>query len=464
MIRNAVFFLIAICGSSFVSAGTLGFSALLNDWHTVLFLVVNLFLTYYFAIHRFDRFAAVHGAEVLTTVGIFGCFVGIALALLEFDASDVQASIPKLLDGVKTAFWASVSGVGGALAVRARHKFQKTPLVEAEGAPKSSSLDDVVLALNAVKQSLSGSDDESLISQIKLMRQDQNDNQKSLKISFDEFAKKIAEDGSKALVEALRAVIADFNAKINEQFGENFKHLNAAVEKLVVWQVQYKTELDRLQDVQATTAKDLSDSAARLGEVAKSSEKFTEAASKLTTLLTALRTQHEQIKNSQADLANVLANLRNVAPEFAKNIEMLIEQINTGVKKVQDQMLVTATNFTNSSKTTSEGLAKELGQSLAGFSDQSRAAVEKLTGQLSENLQKSQSKLDAQMDANLEKIKSAASSLDESLQNELNRSLQALGNQLASLSKRFVEDYAPLTDKLREVVRLTENLDQKNAS
>lgn len=464
MMRNAVFFCLAIFSSSFALAGSVGFAALFNDWHTILFLFVNLLLTYYFAIYRFDRFAAVHGPEVLTTVGIFGCFFGIALALLEFDASDVQASIPKLLDGVKTAFWASVSGVGGALVVRARHKLQKTPLVEAEGTPKSSSLDDVVIALNSVKQSLSGSDDESLISQIKLMRQDQNDNHKSLKISFDEFAKKMAEDGSKALVEALRAVIADFNAKINEQFGENFKHLNAAVEKLVIWQEQYKTELDRLQALQASTAKDLSDSAARLGDVAKSSEKFTEAASQLISLLTALRTQHEQIKNSQAELANVLANLRNVAPEFAKSIDTLIEQINTGVKKVQDQMLVTATNFTNSSKTTSEGLAKELGQSLAGFSDQSRTAVEKLTGQLAENLQKSQSKLDAQMDANLAKVKSAASSLDESLQNELNRSLQALGNQLASLSKRFVDDYAPLTEKLREVVRLAESLDKKNAS
>jgi ribosomal 50S subunit-associated protein YjgA (DUF615 family) len=68
------------------------------------------------------------------------------------------------------------------------------------------------------------------------------------------------------------------------------------------------------------------------------------------------------------------------------------------------------------------------------------------------------------MDANLAKVKSAASSLDESLQNELNRSLQALGNQLASLSKRFVDDYAPLTEKLREVVRLAESLDKKNAS
>jgi len=41
----------------------------------------------------------------------------------------------------------------------------------------------------------------------------------------------MAENNSKALIEALQEVIRDFNAKINEQFGENFKQLNEAVGK-----------------------------------------------------------------------------------------------------------------------------------------------------------------------------------------------------------------------------------------
>jgi len=34
-------------------------------------------------------------------------------------------------------------------------------------------------------------------------------------------------------------VVQDFNARINEQFGENFKHLKEGVAKLRVWQEQH---------------------------------------------------------------------------------------------------------------------------------------------------------------------------------------------------------------------------------
>ena len=52
--------------------------------------------------------------------------------------------------------------------------------------------------------------------------------------------------GSKALIEALRDVIRDFNAKLTEQFGDNFKQLNEAVGKLLVWQNQYTTHIETM--------------------------------------------------------------------------------------------------------------------------------------------------------------------------------------------------------------------------
>jgi len=206
-----------------------GWQAVLNDGHTAFFLAANLFLTVYFTTMKFDRFAVVHGPEILTTVGIFGCFFGIALALLNFDARNVSASVPQLLEGVKTAFWASVSGVGGSLVIRARHHFQKSPIPQAAGASKSASLDDVVTATMALQKSLAGQEEGSLLSQLKLMRQEQSDQLTSLRSSFDTFAEKMAEDGSKALIDALQHVLSDFNTKINEQFGENFSSLNSGV-------------------------------------------------------------------------------------------------------------------------------------------------------------------------------------------------------------------------------------------
>src|SRR4051812_14857975 len=61
------------------------------------------------------------GPTILTTTGIFATFLGIALGLYDFDVANVQASVPSLLNGMKTAFWASVAGVGGALTLKYRH-------------------------------------------------------------------------------------------------------------------------------------------------------------------------------------------------------------------------------------------------------------------------------------------------------------------------------------------------------
>ena len=67
-----------------------------------------------------------------------------------------------------------------------------------------------------------------------------NDKFNSLNEEFRKFAQFQAENNTKALVEAIREVIGNFNAKINEQFGENFKELNHAVGDLVSWQDNYK--------------------------------------------------------------------------------------------------------------------------------------------------------------------------------------------------------------------------------
>lgn len=424
-----------------------GLEALFSDKHTVFFLAVNLFLTFYFVVMRFDRFAVVHGPEILTTMGIFGCFFGIALALLDFDPRDVQKSVPMLLEGVKTAFWASVSGVGGSLAIRVRHRFQKTPIQATDGGIKSSSLDDVVIAVNGLKNGIVGADEDTLISQLKLMRQEQADNQKQLKASFDDFSEKVVQLGSKALIEALREVIADFNNKITEQFGENFKRLNDAVGALVVWQQQYKEELDRLQVVQAESAQNLRAASEGLVAVNDSVKSFAGAAEHLVDLSKRLDTQYNDIVASQQVLAQVLGGLKDAVPAFEERIEGFIDNINAGVTAVQQELVKAAANYSAQA----EAHGKQLGQSVQGvvtdFSNQSREAQARLSEQISKSL-----------DESLKKVSAGVDKLEKDLEAELNRSLLALGNQLASLSHQFVKDYQPLTERLKEVVQLSEKV------
>ncbi|MFJ9532368.1 hypothetical protein [Herbaspirillum sp. NPDC101396] len=409
-----------------------GIVTILQDGTTMTFIVINLSLTLYFTVFRFNRFAVQHGPEILTTIGIFGCFLGIALALLHFDSAKVSSSVPHLLEGVKTAFWASVSGVFGSLCIRFRHHQQKTPIPQSSGAPKSASLDDVVAATQALQKSLSGSEDGSLLSQLKLMRQEQNDQLIALRGSFDAFANKMAEDGSKALIEALKEVIRDFNTQINEQFGQNFQHLNMAVEKLVIWQVQYREELDRLQVVQQSSATDLQNAANGMSLMVSRADGFTEAASSLEQLLRGIAQQYVAIEESQRSLSTVLIEMKDVTPLFAKKLEDLADAMKLGVARVQSDVSDVVRNF----GTQMQGSSAEMKQLLT------------------ETIKLSQKQVNDEMQKGLDTVRQSVVSLDKGLQEELTKSLESLGRQLASLSEKFVADYSPLTDRLREVVRL----------
>jgi hypothetical protein len=54
---------------------------------------------------------------VFTTLGVLGTFLGIFFGLLDFDVKEITGSIPKLLEGMKTAFLSSIIGIALSLIV-----------------------------------------------------------------------------------------------------------------------------------------------------------------------------------------------------------------------------------------------------------------------------------------------------------------------------------------------------------
>lgn len=53
--------------------------------------------------------------SIVSTLGVIGTFLGITLGLTKFDPKDISASIPTLLEGLKTAFFTSLAGMTGSL-------------------------------------------------------------------------------------------------------------------------------------------------------------------------------------------------------------------------------------------------------------------------------------------------------------------------------------------------------------
>ena len=412
-----------------------GLEKIIKDPLTMIFILVIAGATAFFQT-KFDRYAVNHGPEILTTLGIFGCFTGIALALLDFDTKNINESVPQLLEGVKTAFWASVMGVLGALTIKFRHRFSKEPIQASEGEPKSASLEDVVVAINTLRRSITGENDSSLISQMKLLRQEQNDHAILLRKSLDAFAEKVSELGSKALIEALKEVIRDFNNQLNEQFGENFKQLNLAVEKLVLWQQQYKEELDKLQTVQKQGAEDLSKSAAIFNDLVSKAMAYTLSAESLTKLLQTFESQYSVLKDSQNALNTVLISMKEVEPSFTAKLNDLSQVFKTGTTSITEHV---------------QTQIKELGTQLKSNNDAMAEIVKKMVPEIQNQVNKQISESQKQLTANF-------AALDQNLEKELQKSLTTLGQQLTSLSEKFVQDYSPLTERLREIVNITKGV------
>ena len=57
-------------------------------------------------------------ASIVTVIGVLGTFIGIAWGLLHFDTDNIEASVPKLLEGLRVAFITSILGIAGSIALK----------------------------------------------------------------------------------------------------------------------------------------------------------------------------------------------------------------------------------------------------------------------------------------------------------------------------------------------------------
>jgi hypothetical protein len=376
----------------------------------------------------YNEKAVAFGPTILTTLGIFATFLGIALGLSEFDSNNIQASVPSLLGGLKTAFWASVAGVGGALLLKFRHQFFERSIVEGTGQNSEVTGADLARLLSGIQTALVGSEETSLITQIKLMRSDTNDRLDALKAAQVQALQELSRMGSQALVEALRDVIKDFNAKITEQFGDNFKALNAAVGQLLIWQERYRLHVEKseasLESLVALMGKTTDD----YSSLVSNSQSFSSVAHDLGEMLDALSTQKTQLVDLSRALAELLKEASGSLPAVQSKIMELTAQLSSAVQ--DNQKSISAALNENALQ-----LKNAIQSSHQGFVTTNTEANKQVTDLMA-------------------KTKEQISFLDAALTEELKKSLESLGRQLAALSERFVSDYGPLTEKLRRVVEM----------
>lgn len=429
---------------------------------------------------------------LLTSIGVLGTFVGIFIGLLDFNVSAIEKSVPLLLEGMKTAFLTSVIGMGTAIAFKAYQTIipmrdlpaanSDDPLrvLQAGFAEMKEGMDVANSNLRTLKDSISGDANSSLstlllkvknaIEDVDTHAQKQavttlnsimNDGFKVQIAAFEDFAKTIAENNSKALIEALNDVMRDFNAKINEQFGDNFKQLNEAVGRLLTWQEAYRQQLDQLREQMTVSQVAISESKTALESISTHASTLPPAAEALSKMLTTAQAQIDDLNARLSAFAALKDKAESAMPTLSKMLDdftksmtektgTLLSAIETENKSLRAQSETLRAEWTRtleSQKAVADAMVAE--QQRLNKDTQERFAnmSEELTKRLGASIETSGKNLDALVKA-----------LDDQMQEELKRAIGLMGKHLASITEKIVQDHVALAEHLRKSADIVRNV------
>lgn len=406
-------------------------------------------------------------ASLVTVIGVLGTFCGIAWGLAHFNPANPDESIPELLDGLMFAFLTSICGIFASVVIKLTELYkmkkradsdESQPVVGATVDDLETTLVDILNAIqtatnenretmNSMEAALSGDGESTVLTQLQKLRTSFVDKQDEVVQAITAFSNQVAEDNTNALMEALESVMRDFNTKINEQFGDNFKHLNEAIGRVNDWQEQYRLQMNDLAGVIEAAMESMDKSRQSLETITRQSDVFVTTAKHLEPVLQTLQEQLMAM-NDQVEAFNSLSeNARVAFPLIEERLDKLtsefsqaaLDTISKSQEDIGNQRRILdrhAAQFDELVQKTHEQFEKLINDTNTKLTTESERVFTESTRQIAQQI----------------------SVLDKALENALTESINSMGNQLASLSTKFVEDYGPLTSRLREVVRIADGL------
>lgn len=273
-----------------------------------------------------------------------------------------------------------------------------------------------------------------------------------LRKEFENFSKNVAESitelATKELISSLTKVIDQFNTQLSTQFGDNFKQLNEAVGKTVEWQSQYRQDMDKLAEEFQIAAKSIDDSRDSLKNIADSSGTIADRSSSIVTSATKL----EPILHTLNDQLGAFSDLGQKANDALPIIEGRLDDLTTKFSGVVQAAITESQDQSN--KLTDQ--YNKFQQVIDGLDDFT-SKIGKVTTDVSNIVKDLQEIIDLQTDT-LRNSTSYVTTMQEKLEKQLTASINVLGTDLAALSKKFVDDYTPLTNSLREVLTIADGI------
>lgn len=390
--------------------------------------------------------------NILTTLGILGTFTGIFIGLLDFDVQQINKSVPALLKGLKIAFGTSILGLASALIFRVIRPIISSNASEEENVENNAidSLRRIAVSVetneettkqgfNELNWAIKGDEDSSLTGQLQRLRAVMGDLESTTKdgfkdqiSAFNEFSEQMSKAFSEAIIEELKSVIREFNEKISEQFGDNFKQLNEAVGKLLEWQENYRSQMDELKANLEKALDGITKTESSIENIANATSSIPEHIEMMSNNNEALNENLTKMYEGLSSISEMRTRAENAFPEISERISDLTTDVSTAVEKLRDEQekqLSTISSALQESLTSQQDTQKQmLDATQQAFNESISNATQKLNDSIIQ--------------------------LDDAMQQELENVLRAMAENLSGIAEKFVQDYKPLLEQSRKVAEL----------
>lgn len=379
------------------------------------------------------------GPGFLTSLGILGTFIGIIIGLYDFSLEDIDRSIADLMAGLKTAFITSVIGLALSLLLRLFTRMLRLPSDPVQG---TATIDDL------------------------------NENLLQLRASLENFSRRSAEE----LVAQLEQVVAQFDQRLQAQFGDNLQRFCAQLAELEPalgataaeyrahaarvesWSQRCEESQQQLIDQQAVLAQTY-DKIAELPHLYRGLgqllERQEQQATQLSQLLDAQREAAEQLTGLMPQLPPIIEQLSQGIVVAQQRVEENLTAINALVRS-QGQALAERFQYLSAALENLQALDPEAMQNMVDASAQThRESMRELAQMIAtthrEMLQALGEVIRRELKDTDVSIRRQYEQMDRVMAAQVEQVLAAMGESLATISGQFTRDYQQLIAQMRRI-------------
>ncbi|ENN8438241.1 type II Zorya anti-phage system protein ZorA2 [Enterobacter kobei] len=453
-----------------------------------------------------------YAPTLMGALGILGTFIGIIIGLLNFNTESIDTSIPVLLGGLKTAFITSIVGMFFAILFNGLDAFffaNKRRQLEAD-IPASVTPEHIHQELKEQNKHLvkliagmSGSEEGSIVAQIKLLRNEISDTSRAqisnhsnfsnkLWEQLQQFADLMAKGATEQIIDALRQVIIDFNNDLTEQFGENFKALDTSVKKLVDWQENYKNQVEQMGEQYQQSVESLVETRKavagiweeckeiplamaelrdvlqvnqhQIGELSRHLEIFVAIRDKATDVLPEIQTKMSEVGELlKLGAANVSASLEQTSQQILSNADSMRVALDEGTEGFRQSVTQTQQAFASMAhdvSNSSETLTSALGDTITEMKqsgDEFLKSLETHSRELHRNMEQNTTNVIDMFNKTGEKFNQQLSSNADNMFGSMQSSFDKASAGLTSQVKESIEKFgSSINEQLHAFEQATE--------